>query len=190
MVNLVSDTDSDCQCLDHLIYVVSEKSLMSWKVVIWVIIDINPLQRFGLIPTSILPLRFKLCIAIMLTIKMIYEGTLVSFWWAKSLWVNYAQIFCWTRKITWLIPERNNTYTLATYIIFENPKSKNIKAFRFFWYLLWTSYLQAPKSTPWWNNTSNLIQCQIWLKLSPQCPWILMRITSLLYPPTMRMLQR
>ena len=52
---------------------------MIWKVVIWVIIDVNPLNRFGLLPTWLVLLQIKLSITIMIIMKMNYEVTLVSY---------------------------------------------------------------------------------------------------------------
>ena len=43
-----------------------------------VILDINPLNRFGLQPTWLVLLQIKLRITILLIMKMRYEGTLVS----------------------------------------------------------------------------------------------------------------
>ena len=58
---------------------VRESSFMSWKVVIWVILEINPLNRLSLLPTWIVLLQIILRITILLIMKMIYEGTLLSF---------------------------------------------------------------------------------------------------------------
>ena len=52
---------------------------MSWKVVLWVILDINPLNRFGLLPTWLVLLQIKLRITIMLITTMSYEGILLPF---------------------------------------------------------------------------------------------------------------
>ena len=79
MVSLVSDVNRNCQCLDLLLSLVRESSFMSWKVVLWVILDINPLNRFGLMSTWLVLLQIKICITIMLIMKMSYEVTLVSF---------------------------------------------------------------------------------------------------------------
>ena len=78
MVSLVSDTNSTCQCLNLLLSLVRESSFMSWKVVIWVILDVNPLNRFGLLPTWLVLLQIKLRITIMIIMTMNYEGNLVS----------------------------------------------------------------------------------------------------------------
>ena len=78
MVSLVSDTNSTCKCLDLLLYLVRESGFMSWKVVLWVILDINPLNTLGLLPTWIVLPQSKLRITIFLIMKMSYEGTLVS----------------------------------------------------------------------------------------------------------------
>ena len=52
--------------------------LISWKVVLWVVHDINPLHRFVLLLAWLVLLQIKSCITIILIIKMSYEGTLVS----------------------------------------------------------------------------------------------------------------
>ena len=51
MVSLVSDTNSICQCLSLLLSLVRESIFMSWKVILWFILDVNPLNRFGLLST-------------------------------------------------------------------------------------------------------------------------------------------
>ena len=79
MVSLFSDIDSACQCLGLLLYLVRESSFMSWKVVLWVILDVKPLNRFGLLPTWLVPLQIKLRVTIMLIMTVSYEGTFVSF---------------------------------------------------------------------------------------------------------------
>ena len=79
MVSLVSDINSTCQCLSLLLSLVRESSFMSWKVVLWVILDIYPLNRFVLLPTWLVLLQIKLRITIFLIMTMSYEGTLVSF---------------------------------------------------------------------------------------------------------------
>ena len=79
MVSLVSDTKRTCQFLDLLLSLFRESSFMSWKVVLWVILDINPLNRFGLLPTWLVFLEINLLITILLIMTMIYEGTLLSF---------------------------------------------------------------------------------------------------------------
>ena len=79
MVSLVSDTNKIRQCLSLLLSLVRESSFMSWKVVLWVILDVNPLNRFGLLPTWLVFLQIKLRITILLIMPMSYEGTLVSF---------------------------------------------------------------------------------------------------------------
>ena len=78
MVSLVSDTKIICKCLSPLLSLVRESSFMSWNVVIWVILDVYPLNRFGLLPTWVVLLQIKLRITILLTMTMSYEGTLVS----------------------------------------------------------------------------------------------------------------
>ena len=78
MVNLVSDTDSACQCIELLLYLVRESIFMSQKVVLWVILDVNPLNRFILLPTWLVLLQRKLRTTIIIINTMSYEGTLVS----------------------------------------------------------------------------------------------------------------
>ena len=99
MVSLVSDTDSTCQFLDLLISLVRESSFMIWKVVLWVILDVNPVNRFGLLPTWILLFQIKLRITIMIIMTMSYEGTLISLWCVNELWRNDAQILWLPRNI-------------------------------------------------------------------------------------------
>ena len=79
MVSLVSDTNSTCQCLDLLLSLVRESIFMSWEVVLWVILDVHPLNRLELLPSWLILLQIKLCITIFLIMTMNYEGTLVSF---------------------------------------------------------------------------------------------------------------
>ena len=79
MVSLVSDTNRDCKRLDLLLSLVREISFMSWKVVLWVIIDVNLLNRFGLLPAWLVLLQIKFRITIMLIMTMSYKVTLVSF---------------------------------------------------------------------------------------------------------------
>ena len=43
---------------------VRESSFMSWKVVLWVTLDIKPLNRLGLMPTWLVLLQIKLRITI------------------------------------------------------------------------------------------------------------------------------
>ena len=78
MVRLVSDTNSARQFLDLLLSLVRESSFMSWEVFLWVILDVNPLNRFGLLPTWLVLLQIKIRITILLIIKMSYEVNLVS----------------------------------------------------------------------------------------------------------------
>ena len=40
---------------DLLLSLVRESSFISWKVVIWVILDVNPINRFGPLYRSIVP---------------------------------------------------------------------------------------------------------------------------------------
>ena len=79
LVNLVSDTNSTCQCLELLLSLVRESIFMSWEVVLWVILDINLLNRLGLLPNWILLLQIKIRINILIIMKIRYEGTLVAF---------------------------------------------------------------------------------------------------------------
>ena len=79
MVSLVSDTNSACQCIELLLSLVRESSFMSWKVVLWFILDVNHLNRFGLLPTWLVLLQIKLLLTIMIIMLMIYEGARVSF---------------------------------------------------------------------------------------------------------------
>ena len=79
MVSLVSDKNSTFQRLELLLSLVRDSSFMSWEVVLWFILDVNPLNRFGLLPTWFVLLQIKLRIIILVIIKMRYEGTLVSF---------------------------------------------------------------------------------------------------------------
>ena len=78
LVRLVSDTYITCQYLELLLSLVSESSFMSWKVVIWVILEVNTLNRLGLLPTWLILLQIKLRITILLIMTMSYEVTLVS----------------------------------------------------------------------------------------------------------------
>ena len=93
MVRLVSDTDSTCQHVEILLSLVRDNSFMSWKVVLWVIFDINDLNRFGLMPTWLVLLQSKLHIIIMLVMIIIYEVTLVSFWCENDLGGNDKKSF-------------------------------------------------------------------------------------------------
>ena len=58
--------------------------VMSWKVVLWVLLDVNPLHRFGLITKWNVLLKINLRITIILIMTMRYEGTLVSFWFRMT----------------------------------------------------------------------------------------------------------
>ena len=91
MLSLVSDTNSICQCLSLLLSLVRESSFMSWKVILVVILDVNPLNTFGLLPNWLVLLQIKLRITIFFIMTMRYEGTLVSFWCANALWVNVTR---------------------------------------------------------------------------------------------------
>ena len=130
MVRLVSDTDRACQRPKLLFYLVSENIFMSCKVVLWVILDVKPLHKFGLLPTWPIILQFDIHIAIMLIMAIIYECTLVYFLCEYSLWVNNAQILWWPRNIILLILEKNGTYTFNPGILLDNIKSINFKKFR------------------------------------------------------------
>ena len=79
MVSLVSESDSTCKCLELLIFMVRENGFMSWKFGLWVILEVNPFNRFGLLPTWIVLLQMNLHINIMLVMKMSYKGNLVYF---------------------------------------------------------------------------------------------------------------
>ena len=79
MVSLVSESDSTCKCLELLLFMVMENGFMSWKFVLWVILEVNPFNRFGLLPTWIVLLQMNLHINIMLVMKMSYKGNLVYF---------------------------------------------------------------------------------------------------------------
>ena len=94
MVVLVSDTNSIFKCLSLLISMVRESSFMSWKVILWVILYVNPLNRLGLLSTWLVLLQINLRITILLIMTMSYEGTLVSLLCVNALWVNDAQ-FLW-----------------------------------------------------------------------------------------------
>ena len=59
MVSLVSDTARACQCLDLLLYLVRDNSFTSWRIVLWFILDGNPLHMFGLLPTWFFLLQMK-----------------------------------------------------------------------------------------------------------------------------------
>ena len=72
LVGLVSDIDITFQCLDLLLSLVREIRFMSWKVVLCVILDVNPLNRFGLIPTWLVLLQIKIRITIILIMTMCY----------------------------------------------------------------------------------------------------------------------
>ena len=92
MVILVSDKNITFQCLDLLLSLFSESILMSWKVVLWFILDINHINRFGLLPTWLILLQIQLRKTIILIVTVSYEGTLVYFCCVNSLWVNDAHI--------------------------------------------------------------------------------------------------
>ena len=77
LIILVSDTYDSCQYLDIIIYLVRYNSFMSSKVVLWFVLDLNPLHRFSLLTTWLVLLQVKLCITIMIITKMSYTCTLV-----------------------------------------------------------------------------------------------------------------
>ena len=79
MIILVSNKYIAFQCLDLLISMVREKIFISWKVVVLMILDTNPLHRFGLLPTWFAPLQVELLIAIIIIMIMILKGTLAYF---------------------------------------------------------------------------------------------------------------
>ena len=92
LLSLVSDTKIICQCLSLLLSLVWDIIFMIWMVIIWFVLDVNPLNRLGLLPTWLVLLQIKLRITILLIMTMRYEGTLVSFWCVNALWLNDAQI--------------------------------------------------------------------------------------------------
>ena len=47
LVSLVSDTDITCHFLEILLSTVRGIIFMSWGVVFWVILDVNPFDRFS-----------------------------------------------------------------------------------------------------------------------------------------------
>ena len=85
LVILVSDTNSIFQCLGLLLSLFRESRFMIWKVVLWVILDVNPLNRFGLLRTCLVLLQINLRITFMLVMTMSYDCTLVSLWCANYL---------------------------------------------------------------------------------------------------------
>ena len=50
MFGIVNDTYSSCQYLFLIISMVRYNSFISRNVSLWVILDVNPFHRFGLIP--------------------------------------------------------------------------------------------------------------------------------------------
>ena len=137
LVSLVSDTNSAFQCLYLLLSLVREIIFMIWKVVLWIILDIKILKRIGVLTTWLVLLQSKLHITILSTMKMSYEGKLLSFWCVNALWGNDAQILWYPRNITCLIPERNHTSTFSSDRILNNPKSRNLKTFCYAFELSW-----------------------------------------------------
>ena len=79
LVSLVIDTNIIYQRLSLLLSLVREISFMNRKVILWVILDVYPINRFDLLLTWLVLLQIKLHITILLVMKMSYEGTLVSF---------------------------------------------------------------------------------------------------------------
>ena len=79
MVIIFSDTDTSCQLLEFLLYLIRENSFMSWNVVLSIMLDVYPLHRFVLIPTWLVLLQINLLITIMIIMTMSYEGTLAYF---------------------------------------------------------------------------------------------------------------
>ena len=57
MVSIFSDTDSTCHFIYLLISLVCFNILVSWKVVVWVIIGIQLLHRFFLLPNWLVTLN-------------------------------------------------------------------------------------------------------------------------------------
>ena len=49
---------------------------MIWEVVLWVILDVNPIHSFGLLPTWLVLLQINIFITIMITMTVSYEGTI------------------------------------------------------------------------------------------------------------------
>ena len=86
LVILVIDTCSNCQCLDLLLSIVMDNGFTSFKVVVWVVPDVQPISRLGLLPTCLVLLQFYIYISIMLITTVRYKGTLVSFWCVDALW--------------------------------------------------------------------------------------------------------
>ena len=52
---------------------------MSWKVILMVILGVNDLHRFGLMPTWLVSLQIKYRVTIILVMEVSYEGTPVYF---------------------------------------------------------------------------------------------------------------
>ena len=65
---------------------------MIWKVVVWLILDIYLLRRFGLIPTCTVILQVEFHIAIIIIITLRCEGTPVYLLFEYYLWGGGAQI--------------------------------------------------------------------------------------------------
>ena len=59
---------------------VKDKIILSWKVVVWVILDVHLIHRFIFISIWLVIIKFEIHIAIMLIISMIYESTYITFW--------------------------------------------------------------------------------------------------------------
>ena len=79
MVNLISDTDRDCNQLSVFIYLVREKLLASWMVDVWMIPYIHLLHRFDLLPTWIFLIKGKFYIENMLIKEMDDKCKILSF---------------------------------------------------------------------------------------------------------------
>ena len=73
MISLVSDTYNTCQCLELLPSLVRDNMFIIWKVVMGVILDVNPLHRFVILSTCLVLLQIKLCIPIVIIMKLSME---------------------------------------------------------------------------------------------------------------------
>ena len=135
--NIISNTDRAWKFLDLLFSMVQQNSFMVGKFSPWVILDVNSLHRFGLLPTWLFLLQVNLHINMIIIITTSYEGTLVSFWCENTFRGNGAQILWYPRNIICLIVERNHTSTFNRDIILKNTKYRNIKAFLNIFDLYW-----------------------------------------------------
>ena len=79
MIRFISEKYGACQKLDLIIFLVRENRFMSWRVVLWVIIDVENLHMFIFLPTCLVLLQVKLHITIMFIMKIIYEGNFLIF---------------------------------------------------------------------------------------------------------------